>query len=132
MALFIVPYIGSLTMISSSCIFLSNFLILSLKLILPPPPPPRHACTAFSACAQCKLKVIGATNSLNHANHTGMTEKNFICPRFLRPRVGIKQYYLYQSVSCVNQKPEFGAFSVYYDVSRCYHFIVYPRENLLF
>ena len=63
-------------MISSSCIFLSNFLILSLKLILPPPPPPRHACTAFSACAQCKLKVIGATNSLNHTNHTGMTEKN--------------------------------------------------------
>lgn len=62
-------------MISSSCIFLSNFLILSLKLILPHPPPPRHACTAFSACAQCKLKVIGATNSLNHTNHTGMTEK---------------------------------------------------------
>ena len=73
MALFIVPYIGSLTMISSSCIFLSNFD--PLYETNTPLPPTRHACTAFSACAQCKLKVIEATKSLNHTNHTGMTEK---------------------------------------------------------
>lgn len=58
MALFIVPYIGSLTMISSSCIFLSNFD--PLYETNTPPPPDMHV--LHLVLAQCKLKVIGATS----------------------------------------------------------------------